>query len=65
MLLRRATKSSDHMDFAHHFRDLLIALEATRNTATLVTENVAASSAGNLSSPPPAVPSVFFDPKVL
>jgi predicted nucleic acid-binding protein len=27
------------MDFASHFRDLLIASEATRTEATLVTEN--------------------------
>ena len=29
------------MDFVHHFRELLIALEAVRAQATLVTENVA------------------------
>jgi len=28
------------MDFARHFRDLLIALEASREGATLVTENM-------------------------
>jgi predicted nucleic acid-binding protein len=27
------------MDFVHHFRDLLIAMEAARAGATLVTEN--------------------------
>jgi predicted nucleic acid-binding protein len=27
------------MDFAHHFRDVLIALEAAREEATLVTQN--------------------------
>jgi predicted nucleic acid-binding protein len=27
------------MDFVHHFRDLLIALDAAREEATMVTEN--------------------------
>ena len=39
-LLRRARRSFGQMDFAHHFRDLLIALEASRAGATLVTENM-------------------------
>ena len=41
VLLRRAQSVFGHMDFVHHFRDLLIALEAVRAQATLVTENVA------------------------
>jgi len=39
VLLRRAKNSFGEMDFARHFRDLLIALEASRAGATLVTEN--------------------------
>lgn len=39
ILLRRARRAMGQMDFAHHFRDLLIALEAVRAGATLVTEN--------------------------
>lgn len=41
ILLRRARTLSGHMDFAKHFRDLLIAAEVVRLGATLVTENVA------------------------
>jgi predicted nucleic acid-binding protein len=37
ILLRRAF---GHTDFVNHFRDLLIAVEAVRAGATLVTENV-------------------------
>jgi predicted nucleic acid-binding protein len=40
ILLRRARSAFGQMDFVHHFRDLLIALEAAREGATLVTENV-------------------------
>lgn len=40
LLLRRARTVFGNMDFVHHFRDLLIALEAARAGATLVTENV-------------------------
>ncbi len=40
ILLRRARSVFGEMNFAHHFRDLLIALEAARAGATLVTENV-------------------------
>lgn len=40
LLLRRARTVFGNMDFVHHFRDLLIALEAVRAGATLVTENV-------------------------
>jgi len=40
ILLRRARSTLGQMDFVHHFRDLLIALEAAREGATLVTENV-------------------------
>jgi predicted nucleic acid-binding protein len=40
ILLRRARGVFGQMDFAHHFRDLLIAVEAARAGATLVTENV-------------------------
>ncbi|MGA2097618.1 MAG: hypothetical protein ABSH39_15060 [Candidatus Acidiferrum sp.] len=39
MLLSRARKTLGQMDFVHHFRDLLIALEAVRADATLITEN--------------------------
>jgi len=39
ILLRRASGTFGQMDFVHHFRDVLIALEATREEATLVTEN--------------------------
>lgn len=39
-LLRRARSARGQMDFVHHFRDLLIAVEAARAGATLVTENV-------------------------
>jgi predicted nucleic acid-binding protein len=39
ILLRRASTTFGHMDFVHHFRDLLIALDAAREEATLVTEN--------------------------
>ena len=40
ILLRRARGSLGPMDFAHPFRDLMIALEAARAQATLVTENL-------------------------
>ena len=40
ILLRRARSTFGQIDFVHHFRDLLIALEAAREGATLVTENV-------------------------
>jgi predicted nucleic acid-binding protein len=40
MLLRRARSIFGQMLFATHFRDLLIAVEASRAHATLVTENV-------------------------
>jgi len=39
ILLRRARNASGQIDFVHHFRDLLIAMEAVRARATLVTEN--------------------------
>jgi predicted nucleic acid-binding protein len=39
ILLRRARTAHGQMDFIHHFRDLLIALEAVRARATLVNEN--------------------------
>ena len=38
-LLRRARRNFGQLDFVRHFRDLLIALEASRGGATLVTEN--------------------------
>jgi predicted nucleic acid-binding protein len=38
--LRRARTTFGEMDFSNHFRDLLIAHEAVRGGATLVTENV-------------------------
>ena len=38
-ILRRRARSAFGMDFVHHFRDLLIAVEALRASATLVTEN--------------------------
>jgi predicted nucleic acid-binding protein len=41
ILLRRARGAVGQMDFAHHFRDLLIAMEAVSSGATLVTENTA------------------------
>lgn len=40
VLLRRARTAFGQIDFAGHFRDALIALEAVRAGATLVTENV-------------------------
>jgi predicted nucleic acid-binding protein len=40
ILLQRARSTSGHIDFVRHFRDLLIALEAVRAGATLVTENL-------------------------
>ena len=40
ILLRRGRSTFGQMDFAHHFRDLLIAGEAVRARATLVTENL-------------------------
>ena len=39
IFLRRARSAYGQFDFAHHFRDLLIAAEAVRTRATLVTEN--------------------------
>ena len=39
ILLRRARTAYGRIDFVHHFRDLLIAVEAARARATLVTEN--------------------------
>ena len=39
ILLRRARSTFGEMDFLHHFRDLLIALEAARVGATLATKN--------------------------
>jgi predicted nucleic acid-binding protein len=39
ILLRRARRVFGEMPFVAHFRDLLIALEAARLKATLVTEN--------------------------
>lgn len=41
ILLWRVRRASDRMDFVHHFRDLLIVLEAARVGATLVTESFA------------------------
>lgn len=41
ILLRRARSAYGQIDFVHHFRDLLIAVEAARARATLVTENTA------------------------
>jgi predicted nucleic acid-binding protein len=41
ILLRRARSLFGQMDFIDHFRDLLVAEEAVRARATLVTENVA------------------------
>jgi len=38
--LRRASTVFGRLDFARHFRDLLIVMEASRAAATLVTENV-------------------------
>ncbi len=40
ILLRRARSVFGQIDFVHHFRDLLIAVEAVQLGATLVTENV-------------------------
>jgi predicted nucleic acid-binding protein len=40
VLLSRARSALGQMDFVHHFRDLLIAVEASRAGATLITENV-------------------------
>jgi predicted nucleic acid-binding protein len=40
ILLRRGRTMLGQMDFVRHFRDLLIAVEAARAGATLVTENV-------------------------
>lgn len=40
ILLRRGLSVLGQMDFVRHFRDLLIAVEAAREGATLVTENV-------------------------
>jgi hypothetical protein len=39
ILLRRAQDRFEQMDFMRHFRDVLIALQATRAGARLVTEN--------------------------
>jgi predicted nucleic acid-binding protein len=39
-LLRRAHDRFGHLDFARHFRDALIAVEAVQAGATLITENV-------------------------
>jgi predicted nucleic acid-binding protein len=41
LLLRRASEKYGRMDFPLHFRDALIAMEALRSKATLVTENAA------------------------
>lgn len=41
ILLRRARNAFGQMDFVRHFRDVLIAMEALRSGATLVTENFA------------------------
>lgn len=41
ILLRRARSVFGQLDFARHFRAVLIALEAARAGATLVTENAA------------------------
>lgn len=40
ILLRRARSTFGQMDFAGHFRDLLITLEAVQTRATLVTEAI-------------------------
>lgn len=40
MLVRRARKRQGNLNFAHHFRDVLIALETVHSGATLITENV-------------------------
>jgi len=40
ILLRRGRSVFGQMDFVSHFRDLLIAVEAARAGATLVTENI-------------------------
>jgi predicted nucleic acid-binding protein len=40
VLLRRARRMFGQMDFVRHFHDLLIAVEAVRAGATIVTENV-------------------------
>jgi len=40
ILLRRARNAFGMMEFARHFRDLLIAVDAVRARATLVTENI-------------------------
>jgi predicted nucleic acid-binding protein len=40
ILLRRARRTFGRMDFVRHFRDLLIAMDAVRTGATLVTENL-------------------------
>ena len=40
ILLRRARNVFGQIDFVHHFRDLLIAVETVQLGATLVTENV-------------------------
>jgi len=40
ILLRRGRETFGQMDFVHHFRDLLVALEAVRVGATLLAENV-------------------------
>lgn len=40
ILLRRARSNFGQMAFVQHFRDVLIALEAVRAGATLVTENI-------------------------
>lgn len=39
ILVRRARKAFGPTDFAHHFRDLLVAAETVKVGATLVTEN--------------------------
>jgi predicted nucleic acid-binding protein len=39
ILLRSARSASGQADFVHHFRDLLIAMEAVKTKATLITEN--------------------------
>lgn len=40
ILIRRARSNFGQMEFVQHFRDVLIALEAVRARATLVTENI-------------------------
>ena len=40
-LMRRARSTFGDMDFAHHFRDALIGLEAAQAGATLVTDHAA------------------------